>query len=458
MTLAPIAIPAQSALAVAALAVQGFADVETLGGTRPLSLYFLTVAQSGERKSSCDGLMLAPLRQYEREQSKIHEGDMAAWTDAYAIWENERDRILAEIKKGNSDKSKATATRADLDAHGKAPVPPVSPDRTVTEPTYEGLTRKYVQGNPSQGLFSDEGGQFLGGHAMSTDNRQKTLAALNDLWQGNPIRRTRQGDGSFTLYGRRLSIHLMAQPGVALAFLADPMTADTGFLSRFLICDPESTIGTRLHSRIRRDDAAMAELEMRLTSILQTSMPTEGDNDRELRPRYLPLSQNARALLVRYSDRVESEQASGGVLEHVTGAASKSAEQACRIAGVLTLWADLDAPDVSAEAMANGITLAQFYLSEAARLASAAAVSPEVDQAERLRKWLLGSWPYSEVLVSDVLQKGPGRALRESAKARAAIRILEAHGWLAPLEAGTVVRGKPRKESWRIVRGAADDL
>ena len=31
-TQAPFAIPAQSALAVASLAVQGFADVETLGG------------------------------------------------------------------------------------------------------------------------------------------------------------------------------------------------------------------------------------------------------------------------------------------------------------------------------------------------------------------------------------------------------------------------------------------
>lgn len=45
MTQAPIAIPAQSALAVASLAVQGFADLETLGGTRPLSLYALTVAR-----------------------------------------------------------------------------------------------------------------------------------------------------------------------------------------------------------------------------------------------------------------------------------------------------------------------------------------------------------------------------------------------------------------------------
>ena len=39
-----------AAYPVAALAVQGFADVETLGGNRPLALYALTIARSGERK------------------------------------------------------------------------------------------------------------------------------------------------------------------------------------------------------------------------------------------------------------------------------------------------------------------------------------------------------------------------------------------------------------------------
>ena len=73
---------------------------------------------------------------------------------------------------------------------------------------------------------------------MNSDNRQKTLAAFNDLWQANPIRRTRAGDGHETLYGRRLAVHLMVQPTVARAFMADPLAADTGFLPRFLICEP----------------------------------------------------------------------------------------------------------------------------------------------------------------------------------------------------------------------------
>ena len=44
-TQAPIAVPGQPALAVASLAIQGFADLETLGGTRPLSPKALTVAR-----------------------------------------------------------------------------------------------------------------------------------------------------------------------------------------------------------------------------------------------------------------------------------------------------------------------------------------------------------------------------------------------------------------------------
>jgi hypothetical protein len=48
-------------LATASLAVQGFADVETLGGTRPVSLFALTIAPSGERKSSFGEMPLTEL-------------------------------------------------------------------------------------------------------------------------------------------------------------------------------------------------------------------------------------------------------------------------------------------------------------------------------------------------------------------------------------------------------------
>jgi hypothetical protein len=449
MTLAPAAIPAQSALAAASLAIQGFADVETLGGPRPLSLYCLTIAQSGERKSSCDAPLVAALSEFERAQVKVQREAVGAWSNRHALWRGQRDHILAEAKRGKGEKK--VAAQADLAALGPEPTAPPSPERIVTEPTFEGLTRKFAEGQPSLGIFSEEGGQFLGGHAMNSDNRQKTQAALNDIWQGNPIRRTRAGEGCFTLYGRRLAIHLMAQPDVARAFMANPMGEGMGFLPRFLVCEPPSTIGTRLQRHVRQDNGGLATFSGRLRQILETPLPLDPDT-RELQPRVLRLSPEARAHLVSFADAIEVQQAQGGELAHVTGYASKAAEQAARIAGVLTLWADLNAPVVTGQAMAWGCELAQFYLDEAARLADWATVSGEIERAETLRKWLVESWPDPEVTLRDVLRLAPIRALRDRGAARKAIATLAETGWLVPLPPGTIVNGAARKEAWRIVR------
>jgi hypothetical protein len=127
------------------------------------------------------------------------------------------------------------------------------------------------------------------------------------------------------------------------------------------------------------------------------------------------------------------------------------------VLGVLesvTLWRDLHANDVTPADMGNAITLAQFHLSEAVRLADAAKVSQEIDRAEALRKWLLTGWTEPEIMVRDVVRLGPN-PLRESPKARAALALLERHGWIAPLDPGTLVRGAARAESWRIVNGGA---
>ncbi|QFT60464.1 hypothetical protein FIU94_16665 [Sulfitobacter sp. THAF37] len=452
ITQAPLAIPAQSALSVASLAVQGFAEVDTLGGPRALSLYALTIARSGERKSACDAPLMAALRDHEREQATVQRDAMEIWRNAQALWKGEHDRILVEAKKAKGEKR--TAAQADLEALGPEPDAPPSADRTVTEPTFEGLTKLFATGQPSLGLFSDEGGQFLGGHAMNSDNRQKTLAALNDLWQGNPIRRTRSGDGHATLYGRRLAVHLMVQPTVARGFMADPLAADTGFLPRFLMCEPPSAIGTRMQANTRRDDMALGAFGARLRAILETPMPMDPDA-RELQPRILGLAPDARTLLAGFADATEAAQAPGGDLAHITGTASKAAEQAARIAGVLTLWRDLNAHQVQPSDMADAITLAQFYLSEASRLASAATVSAEIDKAENLRRWLLESWEHPDVMARDVVQFGPN-ALRETPKARAALGILEKHGWLVRLAGGTMVRGAARAEAWHLVRSCGD--
>ena len=58
---APISMCMQSILAAANLAVQPHADIEISGQRKPISLFFVTIAESGERKSSCDSEVLAAI-------------------------------------------------------------------------------------------------------------------------------------------------------------------------------------------------------------------------------------------------------------------------------------------------------------------------------------------------------------------------------------------------------------
>lgn len=457
LTQAPAAIPAQSALAVSSLAVQAFANVETLGGDAPLSLLALTSAQSGERKSTCDKLIMQGLRKFEKEQEDAYRKERAAYQDRHGRWKARHETILREV--GRAKGEKKIAAEADLEALGPEPIAPPLPSRTVTEPTFEGLAKLYYEGQPSLGLFSDEGGQFIGGHAMNPDNRLKSVAAFNKLWHGDPIQRTRAGDGSYTLHGRRLAGHILAQPEAVQSLLNDPIARETGFLARFLVTQPTSTIGTRLSSKMRQDYGALDRFEARLLRILRTPMPMNPDT-RELTPRRLALRSDARVLLVAYADWIELEQRPEGRFAHVTAYASKSAEQAARIAGVLTLVEDLEAQEVSAEAMKKGLDLALYYLEEAVRLADAAAVSEETAQAEALRTWLLERWPDlalskkrspDKVTPRDVVQWGPG-VLRETIKVKKAFAILEEFGWVGGFPAGEIIDSKARKLAYLITR------
>ena len=117
---------------------------------------------------------------------------------------------------------------------------------TTTDQTFEGLTKNLDRSRPSISIFSDEAGQSLGGHAMTAENRTKTMAGLSKFWDGNPINRTRAGDGVMAFFGRRHCAHLMIQPIIADTLLSDPTARDQGFLARFLLCNPPSTIETRL--------------------------------------------------------------------------------------------------------------------------------------------------------------------------------------------------------------------
>jgi hypothetical protein len=177
-------------------------------------------------------------------------------------------------------------------------------------------------------------------------------------------------------------------------------------------------------------------------------LPLADDKRNELAPPILPMTQEARAVLTAFAREVEKAQAPGGYFEDARAFASKTAEHAARLAAVLTIYANPDAPEVTGETMAGATEIATFYANEAARLADAAIVPPEVADAERMRLWLLGSWGEDFISARAAAQRGP---FKITDRTRKALKRLEDHRWLIEAN-GAAVEGKPRREAWRIVR------
>ena len=74
--------------------------------------------------------------------------------------------------------------RRAISALGPAPEPPLERILVFQDPTYEGIFRGLKLGCPSQGLFADEGGLIVGGHAFNKDNELKSASGLSVLWDG----------------------------------------------------------------------------------------------------------------------------------------------------------------------------------------------------------------------------------------------------------------------------------
>jgi hypothetical protein len=445
---APLAICGQSVLAAATLAVQGHTDIELpTGQKRPLTNYYLTIAATGERKTAVDTEALWPVRRREAALQDAHVAELHDYENSRLAWDKARDAATKNAK----PKGDRAAIKILLDLLGPAPVAPLVPLLTCSEPTYEGLCRLFIVGQPSLGIFASEGGQFIGGHGMSDDAKLRTAAGLSAVWDGEAIKRVR-ADGTVVLPGRRLAMHLMAQPDVASAMLNDPLLADQGMLSRVLTTAPDAASGTRIwREPSPQSDATMKRYGTRLLDILELSLPLADGAQNTLAPRTLPLSALAYRLWIGFYDHVEKRIDPTGELEPVRGLANKLPEHAARIAAVLAMVRDIDAREVSATVMEAGIVLAQHYATEALRLYGASRVNAELRLALNLLNWLL-SRNKPVVSLPCIYQHGPG-AIRDKAKAAKVTAILEDHGYLIRIEKGTEIEGKWRHDAWRVVRG-----
>ena len=112
------------------------------------------------------------------------------------------------------------------------------------------------------------------------------------------------------------------------------------------------------------------------------------DANGALTPLMLPMTADAKAAWVDYHDAIEGELASGGELYDVRDVASKSADNAARLAALFQRF-DGDGDAIGADELQNASRITAWHLNEARRFFGELALPDELANAARLDSWLL---------------------------------------------------------------------
>jgi len=423
---APAALVASSALAALSLACQAHIDAkraEKLHG--PVGLFLLTIAESGERKSTCDTFFASAIRQYQEEQAEAMKPAIKEYQAAIAAWEAERDGILSAVKDAGKRGKPTDKLRGDLAQlqHDK-PEPPRVPRLILGDETPENLAWSLAKLWPSAGVLSSEAGVVFGSHGMGKDSAMRNLALLNVLWDGGAHSIGRRTSESFTVRGARLTMGLMIQETTLREYFSKSggLARGTGFLARFLVTWPESTQGKRFFSEAPANWPHLAAFHRRIAAILNQPAPI--DEDGALTPTMLSLAPDAKAAWVEYHDAIESELASGGELYDVRDVASKSADNAARLAALFQQFEHGTGGAVGLDSFERASRITAWHLSEARRFFGELALPTELADAARLDSWLIEYCRKGRTHMvgkNHVRQHGP---LRDGARLDAAIREL----------------------------------
>lgn len=428
---APMAMVAGAALGALSMAAQGLVDVDrdnTLTG--PCSLFLLTIAESGERKSSCDGYFSRAIEQWERDRAAALAPAVAEAADKLAAWSAERAGVLDAIK-GNAKAGKPTVElKARLVAMDASKPKLVQvPVLRRGDSTPEALGFQLATEWPSAGIMSSEAGVVFGSHGMGDASLQRNLALLNILWDGGSLPVSRRTSQSYTIDGARLSMALQTQEASLRAFVdgGKGLARGMGFFARFLIAWPESTQGCRSYCEAFTMPA-VDRFNTRVRWLLDEGLPLDGAG--RLVPRRVALDPDAKDAWIAYHDGVEARLRPDGDLSDVRDVASKTADNAARVAALFHALEHGNEGEVSADNMERGCTLAEWYLGQSQRLFAGLLLDPTIQAAAMLDSWLVARCDNEgvrSVPTATVAQYGPN-SLRAKDAWAAAVSVLERHG------------------------------
>lgn len=356
----PLSMIASSVLAVLSVVCSQLVNVARFPGiATPTSLYLLSVAGSGYRKTFIDNMIMKVLDNFQTEAVGLMKKDVARHTAERMNWKADRIGIEKRLRGELGEHERQDLVDKLEELLLNEPMPLYAPRIKYRDVTQEALARG-LHRTPSLLVHSNDAGRILNSRLMSNHS------FFNDSWGGDDIIVDRVSTESFVVKDPRLTLSLMVQEKTFRNYLRGKghLAEDSGFLYRFLICQPDSLEGMRFSQNYTGSWMNLQIFHARIREILLTWLPVNGVYpERKL----LELSTGARLQLNWFANEVEADLGPGGLLSDVKGSGSKAAEQAARLAALFHNFEGDDGP-ISEEMMSRATYIIAWYLKEFKRL------------------------------------------------------------------------------------------
>lgn len=416
----PLALIACSALSTISLACQSMANVarDTLL-VSPLSLYFLVVANSGERKSAVDNTFSHAIRDWEQSVHERMIPQVHTAKTLHQAWSAERDGLLSRIRRASIDGLDTQGLKQQfMELMAEEPSIPLIPMLCFEDTTQEALAHHLTHGWPSASLWSDEGGIILNGHGMQ-GNATKFVALLNRLWDGKSFVAHRKTSTSFVMKHRRFSLNIMIQPVLLEHLLTKQqgINRQSGFLARCMLAYPISHMGARFYQEPPKSLPAIHAFHQQIHRCLTSSLSLDRTGCKQLPT--LKLSKSAKATWVTFFNETEAGLIQENAWPLIKDFASKAAENAVRLAGLLHLFQGKTG-DIMAETTEQAIEVTRWHLFEAKRIVGAETRNVANEDATKLLRWITDKG-FSLVNTRTLQQLSP---LRDKTKLNTALQKL----------------------------------
>ena len=400
------------ALAVVSAAVGGTVHtrVDDRGWIEPPNIYTIPILPTGERKSAVFAHYVNVLLAWEQDRGREVGPLYRSALDAVEAAKGAHARALREGGKDIED------ARIRLDA-ARAAVPHL-PRLVASDITSEALVRLLAENRGRAAIFAPEGDPLRIADGRYSDGAAR-LDELKCAWSGEPLRVDRIGRQALHVPRPALTLALTMQPGVLNTLSNRCSFRAEGFLARVLWLRPPSKLGDRLTgSDVPPLDVAAAD---RFASLVRCLLgtPLDEDEDRQIVPRTLALSEAAQSAVYDFEAEIEVGLGPGGGLEAIGDWAAKAAGQAVRIASLLELAERADAgmalyEPLSGRALEGAVQLVRALTTHACAVLE----DMSLDSSSRLASYVLHR----------AAKLSPGSTLRdlfEATKGKAQINNME---------------------------------